>query len=53
MARSIKKPPYIDGYLLKKAKDYLVSSKKSTLSKCSSNFFIPVFNEDIFIKTTN
>ena len=31
MARSIKKPPYIDGYLLKKAKDYTKSSKKQII----------------------
>ena len=31
MARSIKKPPYIDGYLLKKAKYYTASSKKQII----------------------
>jgi small subunit ribosomal protein S19 len=35
MARSIKKPPYIDGYLLKKAKEYLVSSKKQIIKTWS------------------
>jgi small subunit ribosomal protein S19 len=35
MARSIKKPPYIDGYLLKKAKDYLASSKKQIIKTWS------------------
>ena len=35
MARSIKKPPYIDGYLLKKAKDYTSSSKKQIIKTWS------------------
>ena len=35
MARSIKKPPYIDGYLLKKAKDYIASSKKQIIKTWS------------------
>ena len=35
MARSIKKPPYVDGYLLKKAKDYINSSKKQIIKTWS------------------
>jgi small subunit ribosomal protein S19 len=31
MPRSSKKPPYIDGYILKKAKNYLGSSKKQII----------------------
>jgi small subunit ribosomal protein S19 len=35
MPRSSKKPPYIEGYLLKKAKDYLNSSKKQIIKTWS------------------
>jgi small subunit ribosomal protein S19 len=35
MPRSSKKPPYIEGYLLKKAKDYLSSSKKQIIKTWS------------------
>ena len=35
MPRSSKKPPYIEGYLLKKAKEYLNSSKKQIIKTCS------------------
>jgi small subunit ribosomal protein S19 len=35
MPRSSKKPPYIEGYLLKKAKEYLNSSKKQIIKTWS------------------
>lgn len=35
MARSSKKPPFVDGYLLKKAKDYVSSSKKQIIKTWS------------------
>lgn len=35
MPRSSKKPPFIEGYLLKKAKDYLSSSKKQIIKTWS------------------
>ena len=35
MARSSKKPPFVEGYLLKKAKDYVSSSKKQIIKTWS------------------
>jgi small subunit ribosomal protein S19 len=35
MPRSSKKPPFVDGYLLKKVKDYLSSSKKQIIKTWS------------------
>lgn len=31
MARSLKKPPFVDDFLIKKAKDYISSSKKQVI----------------------
>jgi small subunit ribosomal protein S19 len=35
MPRSSKKPPFIEGYLLKKTKDYISSSKKQIIKTWS------------------
>lgn len=35
MARSSKKPPFVDGYLLKKVKEYISSSKKQIIKTWS------------------
>ena len=35
MSRSSKKPPFVDGYLLKKVREYLSSSKKQVIKTWS------------------
>lgn len=44
MPRSSKKPPFVDGYLLKKVREYLSSSKKQVIKTWSRrSTILPLF----------